>query len=230
MPRSMKTQDIEKRTAAAKSLEHVTPNMKLGLGSGSTSAIMVHLLGEKVKAGLTVDAAVPTSTQTREIAASYGIPIRTLDEVGRLDLTIDGADEADPGLALIKGGGGALLHEKIVAAASDRFVVVVDSSKLVDKLGAFKVPVEVIRFAAAPVKATIESMGGTISVREKDGVTFLTEEGNLIYDCDFGLIDDPRSLAENLGRIPGLVEHGLFVDMADVLIVGRGEETEVRTR
>jgi ribose 5-phosphate isomerase A len=226
----MKPQDIEKRSAARKSLEHVEPNMKLGLGSGSTSAVMVHLLGEKVRAGLAVEAAVPTSTATREIAESYGIPIRTLDEVGRLDLTIDGADEADPNLALIKGGGGALLHEKIVAAASDRFVVIVDASKLVDRLGAFKVPVEVIRFAAAPVKATIEALGGTVSVREKDGVTFLTEEGNLIYDCDFGLIDDPGTLAEELGRIPGLVEHGLFVDMADVLIVGRGEDVEVRSR
>lgn len=226
----MKPRDLEKKTAAVASIEHVRPGMRLGLGSGSTSAVMVHALGERVRAGLAIECAVPTSADTRAIAESYGIPIATLDDVDRLDLTIDGADEADPGLALIKGGGGALLHEKIVASASDRFVVIVDSSKLVEKLGAFKVPVEVLHFAARPVKTKIEAMGGTVSVRQRGDQPFVTEEGNLIYDCDFGLIDDPADLAERLGRIPGLVEHGLFVGMADVLIVGRGEATEVHTR
>lgn len=226
----MKPQDLEKKTAAAKSLEYVSSGMRLGLGSGSTSAVMVHLLGEKVRAGLKVEAAVPTSAETRAIAESYGIPIATLDEVGSLHLTIDGADEADPKLALVKGGGGALLREKIVAAASEKFVVIVDSSKLVEKLGAFKVPVEVLHFAARPVREAIERMGGSVVVRAKGGETFTTEEGNLIFDCDFGLIDDPSALADRLGKLPGLVEHGLFVDMADVLVVGRESSTEVHTR
>ncbi len=226
----MKPQDLEKKTAAVASLEHVEDGMRLGLGSGSTSAAMVHALGARVREGLKVECAVPTSAETRAIAESYGIPIVTLDDVERLDLTIDGADEADPNLALIKGGGGALLHEKIVAAASDKFVVIADSSKLVDKLGAFKVPVEVLHFAARPVKTRIEGMGGQVSVRQRGDAPFVTEEGNLIYDCDFGLIDDPAELAELLGRIPGLVEHGLFVDMANVLIIARGEATEVHTR
>ncbi|MEQ8275285.1 MAG: ribose-5-phosphate isomerase RpiA [Deltaproteobacteria bacterium] len=227
----MQPQDLEKKTAAVASLAYVEDGMRLGLGSGSTSAAMVHALGEKVRdGGLRIECAVPTSAETRAIAESYGIPIKSLDDVEGLDLTIDGADEADPKLALIKGGGGALTHEKIVASASAKFVVIVDASKLVDKLGAFRVPVEVLHFAARPVKTKIEALGGKVTVREKGGAPFVTEEGNLIYDCDFGLFEDAHAIAAKLAHLPGLVEHGLFVDMADVLIVGRGESTEVLTR
>ena len=205
--------------------------MCVGLGSGSTAEVMTHLLGERVRdEGLALSGAVATSVATREIAASYGLPLKTLDEVEGLDVVIDGADEVDPNLDLLKGGGGAHLHEKIVASAARRMVVIVDGSKLVERLGAFRLPLEVIEAARRPVTRAVAELGGEVELRVRDGAPFRTQEGNLILDGDFGLIEEPAALARALSEIPGLVEHGLFVDMADVVLVGRGGDVETLRR
>ncbi|MCA9552649.1 MAG: ribose-5-phosphate isomerase RpiA [Myxococcales bacterium] len=217
----------EKRLAAEAALGFVQPGMWLGLGSGSTAELMVHALGAQVQEGLQIAGAVPTSARTREIAASYGIPLCTLDDVDELDLVIDGADEADPELNLIKGGGGQLLHEKIVAAASRQMVVIADSSKVVSVLGAFKLPVEIIEAARRPLIRQIGELGGEPTLRQSGGGAYRTLEGNLILDCDFGPIEEPAGLARALADLPGVVEHGLFVGMADVLLVGRDGGVDV---
>lgn len=218
--------DDFKRQAAAKALEFVEPGMKLGLGTGSTAKHFVDLLGARVKAGLKV-LCVPTSEATRLQAAALGIPLTTLDEVLELDLTVDGADEFDSELRLIKGGGGALLREKIVAAASDRMIVIADASKRVRMLGAFPLPVEVVRFGAKATLAQIQVLAadvgceGEISLRLKaDGAPFLTDGGNYIYDCAFGQIEEPELLDEALKIAPGVVENGLFLGLADLAIIG----------
>ena len=223
----MNPRELEKRRAAERSLDFVVNGMTLGLGSGSTSEVMVELLGQRVQQGLQVRGAVPTSKATRAIAERYGIPITTLDETPHLDLTIDGADECDRELSLIKGGGGALLHEKIVAAASTQVVIIVDAGKLVEHLGAFRLPVEVVPFALGPVSRRLAALGGRPVRRERDGAPFVTQESNYILDCDFGAITDAAHLAARLSTIPGVVEHGLFVNLADVVVVGRGETTEL---
>jgi ribose 5-phosphate isomerase A len=219
--------DIFKAIAAERAIELVTPGMKLGLGTGSTAAKLVDLLGKKVKAGL-LDGivCVPTSEETRIQAERAGIKLTTLDDHPQLDLTIDGADEIDGSLRLIKGGGGALLREKIVAMASDRMVVICDHTKRVAKLGAFPLPVELVRFGA---KATLKMMqdaafdagcDGKIELRRfKTGELFVTDSGNYIADCAFGSIDDPESLGDVLEMIPGVVEHGLFIGIADRAII-----------
>lgn len=215
-----------KLAAARHALGFVEPRMRLGLGTGSTAALFVGLLGEKVRAGLEV-LGVPTSEETRALAAKAGIPLATLDEAPLLDLTIDGADEIDGELRLIKGGGGALLREKIVATASDRMIVIADSSKRVDKLGAFPLPVEVVRFGVTATRNMIEMLAadsgchGEITLRlDRDGRPFVTDGGNYIFDCAFGRLDDPESLDEALKFIPGVVENGLFLGIADVAIIG----------
>ena len=219
----------EKVAAARASLDHVEPGMRLGLGSGSTAEILVSELGERVRAGLRVSAVVPTSEKTGTLARAQGLPVVTLDDVDALDVCIDGADEVDPSLNLLKGGGGAHLREKVVASASHKRVIIVDSSKPVPHLGPFGLPVEVIPFAAAVVHRAIERIGGRPTLRKRNGGTFVTDEGNHIFDCDFGLITDPPTLAGQLAHIAGVVEHGLFCGMAEVVIVGRGEEVEVLT-
>jgi ribose 5-phosphate isomerase A len=218
--------DSYKRAAARHALGLVEPRMRLGLGTGSTASIFVELLGERVREGLSV-LCVPTSEDTRIKAAKLGIPLSTLDETPLLDLTIDGADELDPELRLIKGGGGALLREKIVATASDRMVVIADMSKKVEKLGAFPLPVEVVRFGVTATRNMIEMLAadsgchGEITLRlGKNGEPFLTDGGNLIFDCAFGKIDDPESLDEALKFIPGVVENGLFLGIADAAYIG----------
>jgi ribose 5-phosphate isomerase A len=200
--------------------------MRLGLGTGSTASLFVELLGEEVRGGLSV-LCVPTSEATRALAARLNIPLTTLDETPLLDLTIDGADELDGELRLIKGGGGALLREKIVATASDRMVVIADVSKRVEKLGAFPLPVEVARFGVTATRNMIEMLAadsgchGEIKLRAgSDGTPFVTDGGNYIFDCAFGGIDDPESLDEALKFIPGVVENGLFLGIADVAIIG----------
>jgi ribose 5-phosphate isomerase A len=217
--------DDFKRQAAAKALEFVEPGMKLGLGTGSTAKHFVDLLGARVKAGLKV-LCVPTSEATRLQAAALGIPLTTLDEVLELDLTVDGADEFDSELRLIKGGGGALLREKIVAAASDRMIVIADASKRVRMLGAFPLPVEVVRFGAKATLAQIQVLAadvgceGEIRLRLKaDGAPFLTDGGNYICDCAFGRIEEPELLDEALKIAPGVVENGLFLGLADLAII-----------
>jgi ribose 5-phosphate isomerase A len=168
---------------------------------------------------------IATSVQTHNLAVSLGIPLTTLDEVQRIDVTIDGADEFDPELRLIKGGGGALLHEKIVASASRQVIIIADSSKQVCVLGKVPLPVEVIRFAEALVSEKISVLGAAVRLRkDRAGEPFVTDEGNHILDCHFGQIPDPRALARTLSEIPGVVEHGLFINLADMVLLGNGSE------
>jgi len=219
------TSDALKVAAAERALHFVEPKMRLGLGTGSTAAKFVDLLGQRVRDGLEI-VAVPTSEATRAQAAALGIPLTTLDDTPLLDLTIDGADEVDSELRLIKGGGGALLREKIVASASDRMIVIADMSKRVETLGAFPLPIEVVRFGATATRNMIEMLAGdvgchgTIAFRTgKDGAPFLTDGGNLIVDCAFGRIDDPEGLDDLLKVVPGVVENGLFLGLCDAAIV-----------
>lgn len=206
-------------------MSFVEPRMRLGLGTGSTAAKFVDCLGRAVKAGLEV-ICVPTSEATHAQAAALGIPLSTLDESPFLDLTVDGADEIDAGLRLIKGGGGALLREKIVATASERMIVIADASKRVEMLGAYPLPVEVVRFGLVATRNMIEMLAadagcrGEITLRlVKGGQPFVSDGGNYIYDCAFGRIEDPESLDEALKFIPGVVENGLFLGIADAAVI-----------
>ena len=217
--------DELKRQAAARALEHVRDGMKLGLGTGSTAKHFVELLGERVRAGLNV-IGVPTSEATRVDAVRCGIALTTLDDIDRLDLTVDGADEIDPALNVIKGGGGALLREKIVAAASDRMIVIADDSKWVEVLGRFPLPIEVIPFGLAATQRAIgwafaeAGVSGHIAVRRgRDGHVFVTDSGHWIVDAFLGQIPDAARLAGLLSVIPGVVEHGLFVGLVSVAML-----------
>ena len=215
------TQDQEKQLAAEASLKYVRDGQVLGLGTGSTATWAIRALGEKVRAGLKIRG-IPTSQRSRELATELGIPLTTFDEVQQLDVTIDGADEFDPNLNLIKGGGGALLREKIVASATRQVVIVTDSSKQVPVLGKFPLPVEVIRFAQALVAKRIASLGATPTLRrDAQGKPYITDEGHHILDCAFGQIPNPAELDRTLNTIPGVVEHGLFVGMASVVIMAK---------
>jgi ribose 5-phosphate isomerase A len=208
-----------KLQAAQRALELVEPGMTVGLGSGSTATIWIKLLGEKVRDhGLKIRA-IASSDDSERLGRSYGIPFVTFEECGKLDLTIDGADEIAPKLALIKGGGGKLLREKIVAGASKRFVVIADESKLVEKLGRFPLPVEVIPMAAPLVTNSLRELGFTPAIRTRDGGPYITDEGNLILDCSGLLIEDPDAMAAKLDSIVGVVEHGLFLGMASLAII-----------
>lgn len=221
------TEDEQKQAAAAKAVEYIEDGMVVGLGTGSTAAKMVELVGAKVAGGLKITG-VPTSEATAEQARGLGIPVVGLDDVSVIDLTIDGTDEVDPEGRLIKGGGGAHLREKIVASLSDRMIVIAEAKKKVVQLGAFKLPVEVVRFAAPALKPRLEALGSTPTLRlAKDGNPFTTDEGNYIYDCDFGAIDDPEELALTLSTMPGVVEHGLFIGFADLVLIGNDVGVEV---
>jgi len=228
--------DELKRQAAARALEEVRDGMRLGLGTGSTAKHFVDLLGEKVRAGLRV-VGVPTSEATRIQAERCGIALTTLDDIDRLDLTVDGADEIDPALNLIKGGGGALLREKIVAAASDRMVVIADDSKCVDVLGRFPLPVEVIPFGLAATRRGMAKafaqcgVSGEMVLRKlPDGHVFVTDGGHWIVDAHLGRIEDAPRLAGLLGAIPGVVEHGLFTNLASVAVLAGGQGIRVVER
>jgi ribose 5-phosphate isomerase A len=223
--------DRRKREAARRALELVRPGMKLGLGSGTTAHEFVDLVGEQVRAGLDI-LCVATSEATEAQARALGIPLSTLDEVSDLDLTVDGADEIDPELRLIKGGGGALLREKIVAAASKRMAVVADSTKLVRVLGAFPLPVEVVPFGLAATRRHIEQaiagLGLAGPIRLRGGSTpFVTDGGHYILDCALGAIDEPSRLDQALSMIPGVVEHGLFIGLARAAIIAGAEGVQV---
>lgn len=213
----------EKQLAAQASLRFVRDGDTVGLGSGSTATYAIRFLGERVRAGLKI-VGIPTSNHTKELAASLGIPLTSLDKTPHIDVTIDGADEIDPQLSLIKGGGGALLHEKIVASASRRLVIIADSSKQVAVLGKFPVPMEVITFAQPLVKRRVEALGAQVTLRLGGSTPFLTDEGHHILDCNFGPLPDAPALARTLSDMPGIVEHGLFVRMANVVLIGKGRE------
>ncbi len=216
--------DLEKEAAARASLRFVKDGNIVGLGTGSTAAFAVRMLGDLVKTGLKIRG-IPTSVHTRDLAASVGIPLTTLDEFQQIDVTIDGADEFDPQLRLIKGGGGALLREKVIASASRQVVIIADSSKEVAMLGKFPLPVEVIPFAQPLVAKRIVALGAAVKLRQdSSGKTFVSDEGHHILDCSFGQIPDPPALARKLSDMPGVVEHGLFINLASLVLLARGEK------
>lgn len=222
--------DKAKFVAAKRAVDFVEDGMRVGLGTGSTAAWMVRCLGELVRDDGLKIRGVPTSVRTAELAREVGINVISLDEAKWLDLTIDGADEFDGDLNLIKGGGGALLQEKIVATASDQMIVIADVGKEVERLGAFPLPVEVIPFGWQTTRALIEELlvsmdvlGRDASLRMNDDHPFVTDEGNYILDLHLGRIGNPHQLAMALNQMPGVVENGLFMDICDVVIVGHGD-------
>ncbi len=229
---TLSPQDIAKRAAGAAAIDrYVTSGMKLGLGSGSTSHWMVKTLGERVRAGLDV-VGVPTSTGTAEVARAAGVPLADLNDLGELDLTFDGADEIDRQLRMIKGGGACLLWEKIVATASKRMVALVDDKKVVDGLGAFPLPVEVIRFGWTATQRLIERLlaehgleQAEVVIRGGPATPLLTDSGNVILDCRLTTIADPDGLTVGLNSIPGVVENGLFCGIADAALIGYPDGT-----
>jgi ribose 5-phosphate isomerase A len=221
--------DSYKRAAAARAIDFVRSGMRLGLGTGSTAAHFVELLGERVRAGLDV-IAVPTSEATRAHAMKLGIPLTSLDETPELDLTIDGADEIGPDLTLIKGGGGALLREKIVAAASARMIVIADDSKWVPVLGRFPLPIEITPFGAEATRHAVEaaaanagSAGPVQLRRDRNGHAFVTDGGHWLLDAQLQRIADPPALARSLADVPGVMEHGLFIGLARTAILAGRE-------
>lgn len=228
--------DKAKFVAAKRATDYVEDGMRVGLGTGSTAAWLVRCLGELVaEKGLKIRG-VPTSSRTAELARNVGIEVISLDEAKWLDVTIDGADEYDGNLNLIKGGGGALLQEKIVATASDQMVVIADASKHVETLGAFPLPVEVIPFGWQTTKTLVEEtligmdvLGRTASLRLNGDVPYVTDEGNFILDLHLNRIGNARQLSLVMNQIPGVVENGLFIDICDAVVVGHGDgKIEVR--
>jgi len=225
-----------KREAAARALEHVRSGMKLGLGTGSTARHFVELLAERVAQGLEV-VGVPTSEATRAQAEGLGVPLGTLDEHPVLDLCVDGADEVGPDLTLIKGGGGALLREKIVASAAQEMIVIADASKKVAQLGTFPLPIELVDFGVAAIRRGIDRAArdagcqGLLTLRRRpDGHVFVTDQGHLILDAAYGIIRDPAALAANLANVPGVVEHGLFINLASRVILAGADGVTVLDR
>lgn len=226
---------VVKENAAMAALDFVEDGMILGLGSGSTAEIFIDRLGEKIAGGLKV-AGVPTSKRTAECAVEAGVPLVEPDKVDRINLTIDGADEVDPGFNLIKGGGACLLREKIIAHASDRMIVIVDNSKMVDMLGRFPLPIEVDPFGMAltaeqvfdALKTTGCEDAQTILRQMKDGSgPLVTDGGNYILDSKCRKIPNPADTALALSQIPGVMEHGLFIDLADIIVVGEADHARV---
>ncbi|MGH9529220.1 MAG: ribose-5-phosphate isomerase RpiA [Terriglobales bacterium] len=216
--------DEEKIAAARASMRFVQDGDIVGLGSGSTASYAIRFLGERVHAGLKIRG-IPTSARTAVLAESLGIPLTTLEEFQEINVDIDGADEVDPQLNLIKGGGGALLREKVIASASRKLVIVADSSKQVAVLGKFPLPVEVIPFAQALVARKISALGATVTIRNlREGSPYVTDEGHHILDCSFGKIPDPPKLAQALQDIPGVAGHGLFVNMASVALIAKDDQ------
>jgi ribose 5-phosphate isomerase A len=230
---SASEQDQLKRAAAARALDFVVDGMKLGLGTGSTAEAFMELLAPKVRGGMTLLCAA-TSERTALKARALGLTLAGLDELTPLDLVVDGADEADRDLTLIKGGGGALLREKIVAASSKAVLIVADESKLVARLGRFALPVEVAEFGhlgtAARIARAAQALGYAsvpVTLRTRDGAAFKSDSGNLIYDCAFGAITNAAALAAALCAIPGVIEHGLFLGLATTLLVAHPGEVEL---
>jgi ribose 5-phosphate isomerase A len=226
----MANHDQEKWNAARAAMRFVRDGQVVGLGSGSTASKAIQLLGEHMRTGLRIRG-VATSEESQRLARQLGIPLTTLDRTPQIDVTIDGADEIDPKLRLIKGGGGALLREKIVASASRRMIIVADSSKCVRVLGRFPLPVEVTPFAGALVRKNIAALGANIRLRKNPaGEPFVTDEGHHILDCYFKRIVHPAALASRLEHMTGVVEHGMFIGYADIVVIGRGAEVEICRR
>ena len=230
MPAELSPIDKAKFVAAKRAVAFVENGMKVGLGTGSTAAWMVRCLGERVRnEGLKI-VGVPTSTRTATLAQQCGIRVTSLDDAKWLDLTIDGADEFDQNLALIKGGGAALLQEKIVATASDQMIVIADAAKEVQQLGAFPLPIEIIPFGWQTTKALVEEtlvaldvMNREVSLRMNGDRPLLTDESNYILDLHLKRIGNPRQMAMVLNQIPGVVENGLFIDICDIVVIGHGD-------
>lgn len=214
----------EKLLAAREAVKFVKENQIVGLGTGSTAKYAVQEIGKLVAEGLKIKC-VATSNQTAELAESLNIKIVSMDEVEAIDLTIDGADEFDADLNLIKGGGGALFREKMVARLSKKVIIIADASKKVETLGAFKVPVEVVPVAVNFANKQIEKIGGEAKIRKRNNEIFVTDAGNNILDADFGLIENVRELSDKLNAIEGVVCHGLFIDLAQTVIMGKDSET-----
>lgn len=218
----------EKQIAGEKAAEFVKDGMVIGLGTGSTIYYTIRKIGERVKEGLSITA-VATSIQTEKLAEKHGIPTVSLTNIHTIDIAIDGADEIDPDCNLIKGGGGALLREKIIAFSAQEFIVVADSSKMVKQLGRFPLPVEVELFGCTMTEKKIQSAGGVPKLRTKDGKPFLTDNGHYIFDCDFTSIASPEELEAKLNLIPGVVDNGLFTGVADLIVtVNSAQETIVK--
>lgn len=230
------TPDEQKRAAALAALDHVRDGMRLGLGTGSTAKHFVDAVGTKVKEGWTLSC-VPTSEQTRAQAQGLGIVLTTLDDTPQLDLVVDGADEIDGDLNLIKGGGGAMLREKIVATSARRMIVIADASKKVERLGKFPLPIEVVPFGAKATALKIDkacawagAKGGKLVIRMRDGKPFVTDNGNIILDCALGSIPDAPKLSAVLSSIPGVVDHGLFIGIASLAIIAGENGVSTLTR
>ena len=221
---SIDTKDLEKQIAAREAVKFIQQNDIVGLGTGSTAFFAIQEIAVLVKKGLKIKG-VPTSEHTASLALSLGIELLPLDQVKSIDITIDGADEFDTQLNLIKGGGGALFREKIVASLTKNEIIIADSGKLVTQLGKFKVPIEVVPLALNYVLQQLGKLNGKGEVRMKDNSPFITDNHNMIVDADFGLISDPAALSESLNRIEGILAHGLFVQLTSKIIMGKGTET-----
>jgi ribose 5-phosphate isomerase A len=210
----------EKQLAAEEAVRSISNDQIVGLGSGSTAGYAVKAIAEMVKNGLQIKA-VPTSTKTKELAESLHIPLVDINSINSIDITIDGTDEFTADLILIKGGGGALLKEKIVASMTKEEIIIADSSKKVDLVGKFKLPIEVIPFASNYVLKQLQLINGLGKIRIVSGKPFSTDQGNYIIDADFGLMSDPIFLSGKLNEIEGIVEHGLFINLASKVIMGK---------
>lgn len=225
----MQNLEEEKLLAAKEAVKLINDNQIIGLGTGSTAEYAVREIGKLVAEGLKIKG-VPTSNKTEKLAKSLNILLITLDEVDSIDLTIDGTDEFDADLNLIKGGGGALFREKMVARLSKNQIIIADSSKKVNVLGAFKVPVEVVPIAVHFAERQIKKIGGTANIREKNGKVFVTDAGNNILDVDFGEINNPGEVSEKLNAVEGVVCHGLFINLANIVIMAKDNEITVFKR
>lgn len=219
----------DKRIAAEEAVNFVKNGMTVGLGSGSTVNLMLHALGKRVKEGLQIRG-IPSSIKTEKLANELGIPLVDFSVTTHIDLAIDGADEIDESLNLIKGGGGSLVREKVVDACADEFIIVADSSKLVSHLGNFPLPIEVLPFGFEVTAENIKKIGGIPNIRKKDNQIFISDNGNYILDCSFGTIEDPVHLHKTLIQMVGVVETGIFADMADKVIIARNGKVESYAR
>lgn len=221
--------DNNKHIAAEEAVNYVKNGMTVGLGSGSTVNLMLHALGKRVKEGLQIRG-IPSSIKTEKLAKELGIPLVDFSVTTQIDLAIDGADEIDESLNLIKGGGGSLVREKVVDACANELIIIADSSKLVSRLGSFPLPIEVLPFGFEVTAENIKKIGGIPKVRKKDHEIFISDNGNYILDCSFGTIEDPVHLHKTLIQMIGVVETGIFADMADKVIIARDGKVESYAR